>query len=155
MPAETSELRVLVTGGANGIGRAIALGLARAGADVAVADLDAANMSTLAGEIEALGRRSITVEADIGDVAAIDVAVVRDGLLCTDHVDGDFAPQTAHLQARAGTVCWQREWTPGALAMRLFGQARGSFTRFHTLRQIVDENSPARPTAHNFRQIHP
>ena len=65
----------LVTGAANGIGRAIALGFARAGADVAAADQDKANVSTLKAEIEALGRRCLAVEVDVGDVAAIDAMV--------------------------------------------------------------------------------
>lgn len=65
----------LVTGAANGIGRAIALAMARAGADVAACDLDKANVSTLKPEIEALGRRFIAIEADVGDVAAVDAMV--------------------------------------------------------------------------------
>ncbi len=65
----------LVTGAANGIGQAIAMGLARAGADLAVTDIDAAGLAALKGEIEALGRRAVTIEADMGDVAAIDKAV--------------------------------------------------------------------------------
>jgi len=65
----------LVTGAANGIGRAIALGLAEAGADVAASDLDKANVSTLKAEIETLGRNCIAIEADAGDVAAIDAMV--------------------------------------------------------------------------------
>ncbi|MFT5508416.1 MAG: NAD(P)-dependent dehydrogenase (short-subunit alcohol dehydrogenase family) [Hyphomicrobiaceae bacterium] len=66
---------VLVTGAANGIGRAIALGMARAGADVAASDLDKANVSTLKAEIETMGRKCIAIEADAGDVAAIDAMV--------------------------------------------------------------------------------
>ncbi|MFY0611255.1 MAG: SDR family NAD(P)-dependent oxidoreductase, partial [Hyphomicrobiaceae bacterium] len=65
----------LVTGAANGIGRAIALGLAEAGADVAASDLDKANVSTLKAEIEALGRKCLAIETDVGDVAAIDAMV--------------------------------------------------------------------------------
>jgi glucose 1-dehydrogenase len=56
----------LVTGANSGIGRAVALGLARAGADVAinyVADPDAAE--AVAQEIVALGRRATIVKADV------------------------------------------------------------------------------------------
>src|SRR5262245_19337752 len=72
----------LVTGGARGIGRAIALALARAGCDVAVADVgstaDGATPYALAStdaldgcarEIESCGRRSARVVADVTSAA--------------------------------------------------------------------------------------
>jgi NAD(P)-dependent dehydrogenase (short-subunit alcohol dehydrogenase family) len=65
----------LVTGAANVIGRAIALKLAAAGADVAASDVDAEKLSTLKAEIEATGRRCVSVVAHAGDVAAIDAMV--------------------------------------------------------------------------------
>lgn len=63
---------VLVTGAGSGIGRAVALAMAEAGADVAASDIDAANVETLKSEIEAKGRRAIAIGADVGDVAEID-----------------------------------------------------------------------------------
>jgi 3-oxoacyl-[acyl-carrier protein] reductase len=60
----------LVTGGSRGIGRATALLLARAGADVAIGfhtRADAAD--ALAADIRALGRRSLTVGGDLSDPA--------------------------------------------------------------------------------------
>ncbi len=58
----------LVTGGSRGLGRAIALGLARAGADVAVNyRVSAAAAEELAGEIRAMGRRAAALQADVGD----------------------------------------------------------------------------------------
>ncbi len=56
---------VLVTGGASGIGRAIALGAARAGADVAVFDKDPAE--ALVVQIEALGRKALSVIGDVSE----------------------------------------------------------------------------------------
>ncbi|MBU2533906.1 MAG: 3-oxoacyl-ACP reductase FabG [Alphaproteobacteria bacterium] len=67
----------LVTGAANGIGRAIAKGLAEAGADIAASDLDATNIETLKEEISAIGRKCLAIEADAGDVAAIDAMVTQ------------------------------------------------------------------------------
>ena len=61
----------LVTGGGRGIGRAIALGLASDGADVAVnyrRDAEAAERT--AKEIEALGRRALAVQASVEDFEA-------------------------------------------------------------------------------------
>jgi NAD(P)-dependent dehydrogenase (short-subunit alcohol dehydrogenase family) len=58
---------VLVTGAGRGIGKAIALRLAAAGADVAVVDRNAGWAETTAAEIAALGRRSWWATADVGD----------------------------------------------------------------------------------------
>jgi len=61
----------LVTGGARGIGRAIALRFAREGADVAVADVNADGVRTVAGEIEAAGRRALAIGVDVRDLGQI------------------------------------------------------------------------------------
>jgi acetoin reductase-like protein len=61
----------LVTGGARGIGRAIALRFAREGADVAVADLNEEGARSTAAEIEATGRKSLAVGVDVRDLAQI------------------------------------------------------------------------------------
>jgi len=64
----------LVTGGGRGIGRHLAIGLAEAGADVAVASRKLANCDEAARAIEDLGRRGVALEADVGrpdDVAAL------------------------------------------------------------------------------------
>ncbi|GJL96257.1 MAG: diacetyl reductase [Hyphobacterium sp.] len=55
----------LVTGAAQGIGRAIALRLAREGADIAILDMDNAKMKAVADEVQSLGRKSTTFKADI------------------------------------------------------------------------------------------
>lgn len=59
----------LVTGAARGLGRAIALALAHAGADVALGLRDAASGRGLAREIEALGRRAVALQMDLADIA--------------------------------------------------------------------------------------
>jgi NAD(P)-dependent dehydrogenase (short-subunit alcohol dehydrogenase family) len=64
----------LVTGAAAGIGKAIALGLARHGADLVVCDVDDAGIARTVAEITSLGRRAVETHADIGkpdDIAAL------------------------------------------------------------------------------------
>lgn len=69
---------VLITGAASGIGRAIALALAQAGADIAVNHLDReAEAGEVVREIESLGRRAIAVEADVTDGAQVTAMVRR------------------------------------------------------------------------------
>jgi 3-oxoacyl-[acyl-carrier protein] reductase len=73
----------LVTGASRGIGRAVAVRLAREGHDVAVgyaASADAAE--EVAREVRDLGRRAITVGGDLADPAAADAVVdaVEEGL---------------------------------------------------------------------------
>jgi NAD(P)-dependent dehydrogenase (short-subunit alcohol dehydrogenase family) len=57
----------LVTGGGRGIGRSIALALARAGADVAVAARSVPEIEAVAAEIAALGRRTHFFPVDVSD----------------------------------------------------------------------------------------
>ena len=64
----------IVTGGGRGIGRATALELARLGADVVVAELDKAGAERTAGEVSALGRKSLAIATDVtrgSDLAAM------------------------------------------------------------------------------------
>jgi meso-butanediol dehydrogenase / (S,S)-butanediol dehydrogenase / diacetyl reductase len=69
----------LVTGAGQGIGRACALALARAGADVAVNDLRLESADETASAVQALGRRGLTVPADVSVVAQIERMVGRAG----------------------------------------------------------------------------
>jgi 3-oxoacyl-[acyl-carrier protein] reductase len=65
----------LVTGAGRGIGRAIALELARAGCDVAAADLNQQDLDETAALVAAIGRRSLTVTADVSSLADAEKAV--------------------------------------------------------------------------------
>lgn len=67
----------IVTGAANGIGRASALALAQGGADLGLIDVEEDALKSLALEIEALGRGVVTVGADCTDAAATVDAVAK------------------------------------------------------------------------------
>ena len=67
----------IVTGAGKGIGRACALALAQAGADVALAARTLADLEAVAQEIRAMGRRAITVAGDVSDEAVLDTLVAR------------------------------------------------------------------------------
>ena len=65
----------IVTGGAQGIGRATARLFARCGASVAICDRQAAPLADTAAEIEALGRPVVSAELDVRDPEAVDAFV--------------------------------------------------------------------------------
>jgi 3-oxoacyl-[acyl-carrier protein] reductase len=77
----------LVTGASRGIGRAIALELAAAGADVAVNYAGSEEAAAaVAREIEGMGRRAITIKADVG-IAAEAEQMVSQTIEAFGHID--------------------------------------------------------------------
>ncbi|HTI82662.1 MAG TPA: glucose 1-dehydrogenase [Acetobacteraceae bacterium] len=76
----------LVTGAANGIGKASALALAEAGAHVIVADIDRAGAEATAESIAAGQHRALAVQADVGDLREID-RMVRESVAAFGHID--------------------------------------------------------------------
>jgi len=80
MPAMTLAGRcAVVLGGTSGIGRAIALGMAQAGADVVASARRRAEVDATADAIEAAGRRSLRVTSDVTDRASLEA--LRDATL--------------------------------------------------------------------------
>jgi 3-oxoacyl-[acyl-carrier protein] reductase len=73
--------KALVTGAGRGIGRDIAMTLARAGADIGVSDIDPATARQTAADIVALGRASIGLTANVAaaaDVSAMFAAFLKE-----------------------------------------------------------------------------
>jgi NAD(P)-dependent dehydrogenase (short-subunit alcohol dehydrogenase family) len=62
----------VVVGGTSGIGRSIAIGLARAGADVVPTGRREALVSAVADEIRSTGRRSVSIASDVADSASLE-----------------------------------------------------------------------------------
>jgi NAD(P)-dependent dehydrogenase (short-subunit alcohol dehydrogenase family) len=71
--------KALVTGGSRGIGQALAVGLARAGADVAVAARDSESLAATLEAVRAAGRRAHGLALDVRDAAAIGRCVAKAG----------------------------------------------------------------------------
>ena len=67
----------LITGGSKGLGRAMALAYARAGADVVVASRKAEACEDVAAEIGALGRRALAVGCHVGVWSECESVVAR------------------------------------------------------------------------------
>ena len=61
----------VVTGGAQGIGRAIALGLGREGAKVVVADVQSDKAKSVAVEVEGLGAEALAVETNVANESSV------------------------------------------------------------------------------------
>ncbi len=71
------KLRVLVIGGSRGVGRAIALRVAREGARVAVAARNSGQLDQVVKEIEAAGGQSRAQQMNVGDHGSVEAAVWR------------------------------------------------------------------------------
>jgi dehydrogenase/reductase SDR family protein 4 len=67
----------LVTGGSRGIGKAIAIGLAKFGADIAVTSRKLPDLEVVAKEIKELGRRSMAVATHVGRMDEINNLVLQ------------------------------------------------------------------------------
>ncbi|MBP7334183.1 SDR family oxidoreductase [Niveispirillum sp.] len=66
--------RAVVTGASRGLGRAIALGLARAGADLVLAARDGAKLAEVASEVRDLGRSADIITFELGDLPGVEAA---------------------------------------------------------------------------------
>ena len=62
---------VVVTGGGRGIGEAIALGMAEAGADIVVAARRTNEIEAVAEKVRALGRRALAITTDMMEIEQV------------------------------------------------------------------------------------
>ncbi|HXW25537.1 MAG TPA: SDR family NAD(P)-dependent oxidoreductase, partial [Xanthobacteraceae bacterium] len=74
---ELSDQVAVVTGAGQGIGKAAALALAAAGANVVAADINAASVQETAAAVAATGRRALAIAADMGSTNDIDRMVTE------------------------------------------------------------------------------
>jgi NAD(P)-dependent dehydrogenase (short-subunit alcohol dehydrogenase family) len=75
-PLDLTGRVAFVTGGTSGIGRALAFGLAEAGADVVPSSRRREEVEKTAAEIEARGRRTVRIASDVTDRASLEAALL-------------------------------------------------------------------------------
>ena len=112
----------VVVGGTSGIGKALALGLAAAGADVIASSRSAEGTAVMAAEIEALGRRSLVQTSDVQDRASLER--LRDAVLL--HFGRvDILVNCAGRTQRVPTLDCSEELWNSILDTNLTGTLRG------------------------------
>jgi len=77
VPMQLSDQVALVTGAGQGIGKASALALAAAGANVVAVDIDGQSAKNTAAAVATMGRRGLSIQADMGSVQDIDRMVAE------------------------------------------------------------------------------
>lgn len=87
----------IVTGAGQGIGKAISLRLANAGADVAILDLNLQSAETVAKEIETIGRQAIPIQVDVSKSENVNDAV---GTILTEFGRIDILVNNAGIAGR-------------------------------------------------------
>ncbi len=97
MPQLANQIAV-ITGAGRGIGRAIALKFAAAGADIACVSRTAENAEKVAAEVRALGRRAWAHAVDVADAAA--VAAAAEKILARSGQGGYSGQQRGHHPGR-------------------------------------------------------
>lgn len=110
MQARQHGKTALVTGASRGIGRAIALGLARDGFDVVLNDIEPqrADLAAVRTEIEGLGRRAFVQLADVSRKADVTGMVTR-ALADAEHIDA-LVNNAGILIANSVEALEERQW---------------------------------------------
>jgi NAD(P)-dependent dehydrogenase (short-subunit alcohol dehydrogenase family) len=128
MPAKSLESSILngrcavVVGGTSGIGRAIALGLARSGANVVATSRSIEAIEDVAGEIEAMGRKTLRQPSDVLDRNSLQ-ALHKSVLASFGRVD--ILVNSAGITKKVNTLdCSDEVWN-NVMAVNLTGTLRG------------------------------
>ena len=111
----------VVVGGSSGIGKVLALGLAKGGADVVSSARRKDLVDELAGEIEALGRRSLRATCDVADRSSLERLLKA----CLDAFGKvDILVNAAGVTKRAPTLDYKEEDWNRILETNLTGALR-------------------------------
>ncbi len=99
----------VVIGGTSGLGKAIALGIAEAGADVVAASRRREESDLMAAEIEGLGRRSLRATVDVRDRSSIELLQRK---VLDSFLKVDILVNAAGITHKIPTLeCSEEEWT--------------------------------------------
>ena len=119
---DLSEKTAVVVGGTTGIGHALALGLADAGADVIASSRRSEEVDKTAAEIEAKGRRTLRVPSDVKDRASL--VALRDAVLA-EFGKVDILINCAGTTKRSPTLTVSEEEWSHIVETNLTGTLRG------------------------------
>src|SRR5205085_8428455 len=120
---ELNGRTAVVVGGTSGIGLAIARGMAEAGADVVPTSRRAEQVEAAANEIEARGRRSLRVTADVADRSSLQ-RVLDESLAAFEKID--ILVNSAGRTKRAPTLDFTEEDWNAIIDTNLTGTLRGA-----------------------------
>ena len=140
---DLSGKRGYVTGGGSGLGRAMALGLAEAGAAVVVSDINLPAAEAVAKEIQAQGGRGLALRTDVARKSEVE-ELVR---VTTEHLGGlDFAFNNAGMlkivkPEDLSEGDWQAELTVDLTGVFLCCQAAGRYMIAHGGGKIINTAS--------------
>jgi NAD(P)-dependent dehydrogenase (short-subunit alcohol dehydrogenase family) len=122
MELSLSGKTAVVVGGTLGIGRALALGLAEAGADVVATSRSSEGVDSVATEIEQLGKRTLRLTSDVAQRATLER--VRDAVL-SEFGKVDILINSAGITRRVPTLeCTEEIWN-SIMDINLTGTLRG------------------------------
>ena len=146
MSGESSKTKkALVTGASKGIGRAIAVALAKSGVDVAVVARSGPELRSLEREVQALGRECLVLEADLSQHAEV-VEVAERALATWPTIDilvnnaGVSHPESA-LETREAS--WDHTFAVNTKALFFLSQALAAPMLTQNWGRIVNISSQA------------
>jgi NAD(P)-dependent dehydrogenase (short-subunit alcohol dehydrogenase family) len=111
----------VIVGGSSGIGKILAVGLAQAGADVVVSARRTEMVKAVSEEIEALGRKSLPVTADVADRSSLE-QLLKDSVVTFGKVD--ILVNAAGVTKRAPTLDYPEEDWNRIIETNLTGSLR-------------------------------